>query len=128
MGDHSQVSIPDLLSISDKLRDKFFHSNDIYALLVLSLVTVTIYSREKRHITTQTRIDLAIAFCPDLIKHLKETNVISEDVATDLLKEYKRLQDELPLILQGYIYSAGGLRTKIDLKTQEPSKHRCNII
>lgn len=128
MADRSQVSIPDLLSISKQSLESFFPSSDIYSLLVLALITVTRYSREKHHLASHTRIDLTIEFLPDLITYLQDTKVITQDVANGLSAEIKSRQDELPLILQAYIYASGGLRTKMEPKLSDQSKCRCDVI
>lgn len=122
------VSIPELLFISKQLIESFFPSNDIYSLLVLALVTVTKYSREKRHLNSALRIELAITFIPDLIQYLKDEMVITEHIADKLIRKIHRRQKDLPLILQAYIYVAGGLRTKMESKLPEPSKKTCGIM
>ena len=126
MNDHGQVSIPELLSISKNLVESYFPSPDIYSLLVLALVTVTNYSRSKRHITTQIRVDLTIAFLPDLILYLRDNSIITDEIAKELSKEYKRKQEELPVILQSYIYVSAGLRTKTE--TKESHKRGCILV
>lgn len=128
MSQHGEISIPELLSISKELVNTFFPSNDLYSLLVLSLVTITKYAKRHRHMSSQTRIDLAIMFLPDLVLYLKEINVINDEIVNELNKQIKARQDELALILQSYIYVSGGLRTKIDTKTPTTDHKRCDVI
>src|SRR3972149_1373195 len=106
MSDSREVSVDDLVKISHKLVESFFPTNDIYSLLVLSLVTVTTYSHKKRHINTQIRIDLAIEFIPDLIQMLVDDHIITTIISENLTKEYVNKRGELPSILQAYIYAA----------------------
>lgn len=122
----SQINIPDLKNLSLQLADKFFKSNDIYSLLVLSLVTVTTYSRKKIHIIPRTRIEIAIAFLPDLIEHLAANNKLSDSDANKLKKKIEKRNTELTSILESYIYVSGGLHTKIDLIDED--KKRCIIV
>lgn len=126
MSDRNKVSISDLLEISKNLVESFFPTADIYSLLVLSLVTVTTYSRKNRHIGATTRIDLAIAFLPDLIPFLAMNGIISSNGAKELSKQCEEKTDDLPLILQAYMYAAGGLRVKMEVKDKSTSK-TCTI-
>lgn len=129
MSARSQISIPELLAISDKIGGRVFASNDIYALLVLALVTVTKYSREKHRLSTQTRIELSIDFLPDLIQHLVGRKIMTKSVGRQLKQECKDREAELPSILEAYIYVSVGLRRKIDQQsTVIKNKSRCVIM
>ena len=110
MADTHQVNITELKSISKELVSKFFPTHDMYSLLVLSLVTITEYSRKKHKLTTKARIDVSIMFIDDLIQTLIDINVINLAVADKLLKDCQYNKNSLPLILQAYIYAAIGLK------------------
>ena len=125
MSSRNQVSITDLNKISKKLVKSFFPSNDIYSLLVLSLVTVTKYSHKKYHLSAQTRIDLASEFVPDLIQLLISDEVITEDIGEELNNQYQNKREEIPMILQAYIFASGGLNVKIEPKSE---KNKCNTM
>ena len=136
MNEPSQVSIPELLTISQQLVGTYFTSTDIYSLLVLSLLTVTKYSRERKHLTSANRADLAIAYAPDLICNLKIKQYITEEEANNLLKELKDREDELPIIIKSYIYIGNGLQFKMGRSLSgsltpplTPPKHRrCDMM
>lgn len=125
MSDPHQVSINDLVEISEELIEPFFVSTDMYALLVLSLVTVTTYSRKKHRLTAQTRIELAIMFLPELIQSLIKNNTITPEIGKDLVQQCNTRRNELPAILWSYIYVARGLPTKssnLDIKSKKKKK------
>ncbi len=121
MSDRHEVDVNKLLKLSDKLVSNCFKSEDIYSLLVLALASVTKYSREIHHINTSNRIDLTIAFAPDLIQYLVRKKIITEGVGSMLHKQYDRRKDEFPLILQSYIISAPALYSKTDTKKKKSS-------
>lgn len=122
MSDPHQVSIDSLVEISNELSESFFFSNDIYSLLVLALVTVTTYSRKKYKLTSQIRMDLTVAFIPDLILALVKNKTITEDLAKSLVRQCELRRHEIPLILQAYLYAAKGLPTKVDAKEHKKKK------
>lgn len=122
MSDPHQVSIKDLVEISEELIGPFFVSTDIYALLVLSLVTVSMYSSKKHHLTIQTRIELAIMFIPELVQSLIKNKTISTDIGKELIQQCNLRRNELPAILWSYIYVARGLslkNTSVDTKVKK---------
>ena len=116
MSDQREISITELTKISDELMDSFFPTQDLYSLLVLSLITIANYSRKNKHLSSATRIDLSITYLPDLIQFLEKHNTISPNVSKLLTKQIQDKRDDLPLILQSYIYAAGGLRIKMEAK------------
>ena len=125
--DHNKnISVYELTELSRKLVKSFFISSDIYSLLGLSLVTVTMYSRKKKHLNTQTRIELAIELIPDLLKSLEHDKIIDNNTVTALEYEYNSKREELHLILKAFIYASGGLRTKVDIFDKR-SPHKCVI-
>ena len=122
-----QVNIDDLLNISKNLFPTFFNSPSIYSLLVLSIVTVSEYSRKHYRFTSQTKIDLALTFLPDLMNHLYEKKFISRDIYQNLREDYRIHQHELVEILRSYIYVAGGLKiNKLDY--QQKPESTCTIL
>jgi hypothetical protein len=125
MSDSNEVPIDVLLDISNDLRETFFKSHDIYALLVLSIVTVTNFSRTKHRLSTETRIDISIEFIPELIPYLARKKIITKTRAANLMEDYTALKEssQLPYIFRAYIYAAGGLRTNL-LKHSKKSKIR----
>lgn len=126
MEEHSKkISVSDLNEISSKLVKSFFLSSDIYSLLSLSLVTVTMYSRKKKHLSTQHRIELAIEFIPDLLKFLENDKIIDSSTKLILETEYDSKKEEFPLILKAFIYTSGGLRTKVDLFDKRSPQRKC---
>jgi len=126
MSDPHEVSIDSLIKISEGLIGSFFFSPDIYALLVLALVTVTTYSRKKHRLTAQTRIELSIAFLPDLIQSLIKKNIIAQNVGKELTRQCDTRRNELPLILRAYMYVVRGLPIKAE--TPEIKKKECIIL
>lgn len=129
MSDPHQVSIDNLVEISKELVPSFFVSTDLYALLVLALVTVTTYSRKKHRLTNQTRVELAIMFLPELIKSLTKDKTITPQVSKDLSRQSDLRRNEIPAILWSYIYAARGLPSKnssVDL--QQKKKDSCSIL
>ena len=127
MSDGRVISLTDLTSISKKLVDVFFPSADIYSLLLLAFITVSTYCRGKKHISVHTRIELAIAYAPDLIEYLVTKEIITTQVSTELNTNLEERREELPLILQSYVYAAKGLRVKTEVK-DSPDKDRCDIM
>jgi len=123
-GSH-QVSISDLLKISKKMCNCFFPSTDIYSLLLLSLVTVTVYSRKIHHLSVHTRIELAIDIIPDLMEFLTKEGVITEKEIKKLDGQLSQKRDELATILQSYIYAADGLH--ITSKPEKRTSEHCSI-
>lgn len=119
-----QVSINDLIKISKNLLNSFFPSTDIYSLLLLSLITVTLYSREIYHLNVYTRVELSIALLPDLINFLLKEGIITEKSSGNLIDQCKQKNDDIPLIIQSYIYAAEGLNSKKKIKKQK----QCLII
>lgn len=129
MSDPHQVSIDDLVEISKELVQSFFVSTDLYALLVLALVTVTTYSRKKHRLTNQTRVELTIMFLPDLIKSLVKDKTITPQISKDLTRQCDMRRNELPAILWSYIYAARGLPTKSNnVDVHQKKKDSCNIL
>ena len=112
MGDHNQVAIEELISISDKLASTYFQSHDLYSLLILSLMTVTMFSRKRHHLTTTTRLELSIFFLPDLLSNLHTNKSITDDEHKFLLDQIYKRNSEIPSILQAYIHASNGLRGK----------------
>ena len=127
MSDKRKISLDDLTNISEKLVDTFFPSTDIYSLLLLALVTVSKYSRGKKHISMHTRVELAIAYAPDLIEYLVEQKHVTEWAGSVLHGELEKMREELPLIFQSYIYAAKGLRIKTEEKNGG-GKDRCDVM
>ena len=122
-----QISLADLTSISKKLVHTFFPSTDIYSLLLLALVTVTNYSHGKKHISMHTHIEIAIAYAPHLIEYLVKEEIITPEVCTVFNKNLEEGREELPLILQSYIYAAKGVRIKTEVKDGVDKDH-CDIM
>ncbi|CAH6419421.1 Hypothetical protein HVR_LOCUS618 [uncultured virus] len=127
MDEGYDIPITDLITISEKIIVSFYAFHDIYSLLVLSLLTVSIYSQKKRKLHTPVRIDLAIIFLPDLIQYLVTTQIITDEIGTSLSEEILKRRDELPLILTSYIRIARGLKQQ---KNSKPInlKRKCCII
>jgi len=117
-----QVSIPDLIKISKKLISSFFPGTDMYSLLLLALVTVSSYSRKKHHLNNQTCIDLTIEFIPDLLNYLLSEDIIDKNTEAQLKKALNSRKNEIPIILTSYIYAAGGLHIKMEIKADESKK------
>lgn len=113
-----QINITDLKNISKKNLDKYFPSPDFYSLLLLSLVTVTEYSRTKHKLTTKARMDLAANFLNDLTDILLNTDVIDARTYEEIRILINLRKDEIPMIFQAYLYAGMGLRGKIS-----PEKH-----
>ncbi len=126
MADSRQISIKDLTAISGELVATFFPTQDIYSLLVLSITTISRFSQKRRHLNTQTKIELAITYLPDLIDFLVTEGHISEQMGTNLNSECAKRRSELPLILQSYIYASGGLRFKMNSPSSK-TKTSCVI-
>lgn len=124
MTEHREIQIDKLLNISKKLVRNYFPNNDLYSLLVLSLITVTNYSRKYTKMSANTRIELAIALVPDLLQSLVQTNVITAETADKLLKEYNDRSADLGNICNSFMYASGGLRVKIK---DETSKKSCTV-
>jgi len=126
-----EVSINNLLKICKKMHNAFFPSTDVYSLLVLSLVTVTAYSRKIHHLNAHTRIELSIAILSDLIDFLLKESVISEKDSIYLTKQCQDKHEDIPIILRSYMYVADGLHmnTKND-KHRSMSHHTisCPVI
>lgn len=122
-----QISLNDLTSISKKLVNSFFPSNDIYSLLLLALVTVTKYFRGKKNISMETHIEIVIAYAPHLIEYLVKEDIITPEVCTVFNKNLEEGREELPLILQSYVYAAKGVRIKTELKDGSEKDH-CGIM
>lgn len=127
MSDQHQVTIASLIEISAELIDSFFLSHDLYSLLVLALVTTTFYSRKKRHLPVATRVELAIAFLPDLVEFLHTNNTVTSRVAKELLHQCKSRQEELPTILSAYLYVAQGLCVKEASKKKKKELGPCTM-
>lgn len=114
MGDTHKVSTDQLLKISDNLTHFFFFSPNIYALLVLSLITVTTYSRTINYLDTQTRVSLTIKLLDDLINRLRKRGVITRKIVDNLKLDCEINRQQLSVILWAYLYAEYGLtvRTK----------------
>lgn len=121
---HGEVSITELYKLSAGLLEIYFKNQEFYALLVLAMVTVTEYSRTVRHLDTPRRIELTITYIPDLVNRLVEAQVLTEKQGRKLMKKVSHRENEIPLILEAYVYVAGGLRTKID-QHREAADVRC---
>ena len=127
MGDPHKVSVDSLVEISEELIESFFFSTDIYALLTLALITVTTYSHKKHRLAAQTRIDLTIAFIPDLIQSLIKNKTITELAGKELAQQCEARRNELPLILQAYMDVACGLPVKVRKKETKAEEKKCMI-
>lgn len=121
-----QINIKDLIKISKELRPSFFISSDLYSLLVLAMVTVTEYSRRKHRLNTQTRIELATDFLPDLIDALTIDKIIPKEIADYLTQECISRKSEIPIILRSFVYVSGGLRTTMPSKKM--NNYKCIIM
>lgn len=121
MSDSNEVPIDILLDISGELCSTFFKSHDIYALLVLSIVTVTQFSRTKHRLSTEARIDISIEYVPELVPYLARKKIITTTRAANLLEDYVELKEssQLPFIFRAYIYAAGGLRTNLTKRSKK---------
>lgn len=126
MEEHSQISIEELIKIADKLTATYFQSRDLYSLLVLALLTVTQYSREKRHLNTAIRLELTVTFLPDLLSHLLTSKIVSKEEYEALTAEITKHFSQIPIILQSYIYVANGLRGKE--KEKKKNKSSCVLM
>ena len=98
-----EVSIIDLIKISNKLVPIVFTTHDFYTLLVLSLATVSEYSRVKQTISKKTRVNLSIAFISDLITNLCDRHLITETEAHQFRQDYKDKNRDLGNIIRAYI-------------------------
>lgn len=128
MSDTHRVSITNLIEISDGLIELYFFSNDLYALLLLSLMTVTTYSRKKHKLTTQTRLDLSITFLPELIQSLIKNETIDKKTAEILSAQCKSRSSELSTILEAYLYAGKGLQvkdSKLDRTDSKKKEEKC---
>lgn len=122
--DQKTISITKLCKISKKLAPKYLPNSDIYSLLVLSLMTVTTYSRKYHHLSTTTRLELSYDFLPDLITCLISNKYLDFDVAKTLTDEISSKKGEIGNILQSYIYIADGL----SIKKKDNNKDKCVLI
>jgi hypothetical protein len=127
MSDRREIPIPELIKISKKLIKTKFIEHDFYSLLVLAMATITEYSRVKRHINTGTRIDLAIAFVPDLIAYLHVAKIISDEETEILRQTYKDRLKELPLVMQSYVKASSMMSPKVDSRSRR-NKWSCLIL
>lgn len=119
MSDQHKLDANKLLKLSNKLRGQYLQSVDIYSLLVLSLVTVTTYSRKIHHLSTNNRIDLTIAFLPDLIQFLLARGFVNKESGINLNKQCDRRKEEFPSILEAYMIAAPGLCNKTETKKKK---------
>jgi hypothetical protein len=126
MADHSEVTVEQLYSISKTLLDRYFVNQDMYALLVLAFVTITEYSRKAHHFNTNRRVELTLAYIPDLLTRLQQDQTITDSQSSRLRNKLARRDRELVQILHAYIYASAGLRTKIEDKADD-EKRRCTI-
>ena len=126
MADHSEVTIEQLYNISKTLLNRFFINQDMYGLLVLALVTVTEYSRQTHHFNTNRRIELTLAYLPDLLNRLQQDEIITDSQSRKLQSKLNHREPELVHILHAYVYASAGLRTKIEDKP-DSGKTRCTI-
>jgi hypothetical protein len=122
MSDNVQVSIDELTKISLSLVSKYFVTQDIYSLLALSLLTVTTHFFKKRKLTSETRINLAITFIPDLVPALISNKILTRDKGEDLLRLSHLRREELSSILHSYIVVSAGLKAYSFKKNQSPNK------
>lgn len=129
MSNGCRVSIVDLKYVSVDLIETYFPSDNIYFVLLLSLITVSRYrGKSKKKLSMENRIDLALAYAPDLVTYLAEREVINNDTADQLLQTLKDKEDELISILTAYVYAAGGLRVKMDNKERRKNSSKCTIL
>ena len=114
--EHSEIVIADLYAVSLQLLEPYFINHDLYSLLVLALVTITEYSRDKKHkhLSTDKRIELAITYTPDLVKYLVGLNKLTSKTGSKLLRLIERRAEDIPQIFQAYVYASAGLRTKLE--------------
>lgn len=127
MNTDKQISIEDLIKISKELSGSFLRSNDIYSLSLLSLMTVTTYSRKKNHINSYNRVELAKTFIPDLITALIESKIITSETEQFLRKEYEEKHDDLSSIMRSYIYAMKGPNANI-CPGKDSSRNKCIIV
>lgn len=100
-----------LIQISDELFKTHFISNDIYSLLMLALMTIITYSIKRNKLSPQNRIDLIIAFLPDLIDNLTRNKMIDGETAKSLMRQCELRRYEIPLILRAYIHIHSCVKT-----------------
>ncbi len=128
MTESYELSISTLIEISNEFIKTYFFAPNIHALLLLSLITVTTYSRKKHRLRPQVRVNLSIAFLPDLIKHLVSTKVISEKAGNSLSEKCKLRKNELYIILEAYLYAAKSLATDRSSTFIRTEKKRCILL
>lgn len=107
------VSIRKLNKISKKLARDFFYNTEIYALLVLGLVTVNTYSKKYNTLTPEGRIEVTLTYLPDLANYLLSKKLITEDEYRALIKQIKSRQADLLSILKSYLYVSIGIHTRL---------------
>lgn len=112
MGDTHKVHINKLLKISDDLADFFFFHHNIYALLVLSLVSVTTYSQKHHYLNLKNRVDLSIEVLTALIDNLLKRKRITQKTADELKHDCKMHEDHLAIIVWAYLHAEYGLSKK----------------
>ena len=123
MVDNHTVPISQLLKISDKICDTNFSFIDFYSILLLSLITVTQYSRKNHRLTVVNRIELATIFTPELANHMRKTKKIDDETYDNILRLYERRYSEIPLIMEAYLCAA----TYLSSKTKKSGNRECVI-
>jgi len=98
-----EISIKDMTKITKKLLNNSSYE-DFYSILVLSLMTVSKFSKQKIHLKVQNKIDLTIEYLPDLIEFLLLKKHITQNQAERLNLEIEKKKLELPIILKSYIF------------------------
>jgi hypothetical protein len=126
LGNKIVVSKDKLNQLASDLVLTFFPQCNVYHLLSLAFITVTKYSNKHRQMSTRSRMTATCAYLDDLITYLIDSVVITKEMGDKLREKLDLIADEIPSILEAYLYVSGGLDTKI---TNNSKKHRhCDIL
>ncbi|MFK5970577.1 MAG: hypothetical protein QM487_10715 [Candidatus Marithrix sp.] len=119
-----KVAPEQILKYSDKIIDRYLPTIDIYYIILITLLSVTEYSRRKKTLHYDFRVRLTIATIPAMIKYLVEKGHLTVDNYINISNDYTNIFPELPIIIDNYLAAS-----KSDLR--HPSKinnNKCNIL
>ena len=120
------IPIDDLITISKKLVDSIFITQDVHSLLALSFITISTHSYRTKRLHTNIKIELAIIYIPDLIQYLIIDEIITAEMGKQLNEECIQKQEELSIILRNYICVSRAFKNKINTKPSN-TKTNCSV-
>ena len=111
----TKINIKKLIKTSKTIKIPF---TDFYSILLISFLTLMKYSEEIGEISSRNSMQLSINFFPELVNSL---NNISNDDKKYLIETFNNKQNEIPEILQTYMF----LYLMFNYKDKDKDKKKC---